>query len=270
MRRVMAAPRSGLSARRLVVFQADSQNVDGLVAAVGDETALSGIMRLVAAAEGSASRAQALADRAAALLFYVALASGAITLAFWWLQGDREGALIRTATVLVIACPHALGLAIPLVIAISTSLGARNGLLVKSRIALERARDLDVVIFDKTGTLTKGRPALARALAIEGGEEGEASILRQAAAVEADSEHPIGRAVVEGAQGRGLVASRAEGFEALPGRGARARVDGRRVAVCFEKLDDDITLHRLESMDLYRPEHPFRPLSESACPLVKK
>ena len=110
------------------------------VTATGDETALSGIMRLVAQAQASASRAQALADRAAALLFYVALAAGAITLVVWWLLGDPEGALVRTATVLVIACPHALGLAIPLVIAISTSLGARNGLLVKDRLALERAR----------------------------------------------------------------------------------------------------------------------------------
>src|SRR3989441_1908651 len=114
------------------------------VTATGDETALSGIMRLVEAAQASGSRAQALADRAAAILFYVALASGAVTLGFWWLQGDPEGALVRTATVLVIACPHALGLAIPLVIAISTSLGARNGLLVKDRLALERARDVKV------------------------------------------------------------------------------------------------------------------------------
>ncbi|HLO35926.1 MAG TPA: HAD-IC family P-type ATPase, partial [Candidatus Deferrimicrobium sp.] len=128
------------------------------VTAVGDETALSGIMRLVAEAQASGSRAQALADRAAALLFYVALTAGAITLVGWWLLGDREGALVRTATVLVIACPHALGLAIPLVIAISTSLGARNGLLVRDRLALERARRLDTVIFDKTGTLTVGRP----------------------------------------------------------------------------------------------------------------
>ena len=132
------------------------------VTATGDATALSGIMRLVAAAQASASRAQALADRAAAILFYVALAAGAITLVGWWLLGDPEGALVRTATVLVIACPHALGLAIPLVIAISTSLGARNGLLVKDRLALERARTLNTVIFDKTGTLTKGEPVLVR------------------------------------------------------------------------------------------------------------
>src|SRR5688572_27078918 len=131
------------------------------VTATGDATALSGIMRMVAAAQASASRAQALADRAAAILFYVALAAGAVTLAYWWIQGDPEGALVRTATVLVIACPHALGLAIPLVIAISTSLGARNGLLVRDRLALEQARTVDTVIFDKTGTLTKGEPVLA-------------------------------------------------------------------------------------------------------------
>jgi Cu2+-exporting ATPase len=118
------------------------------ITAVGEQTALSGIMRLVAAAQASSSRTQALADRAAAILFYVAVASGAITFTYWWLSGDKEHALIRTATVLIIACPHALGLAIPLVIAISTSLGAQNGLLVKDRLALERARILDMVIFD--------------------------------------------------------------------------------------------------------------------------
>src|SRR5215471_7149323 len=118
--------------------------------AVGEQTALSGIMRLVAAAQASASRTQALADKAAALLFYVALLSGVVTFSYWWLVGDAQRALIRTATVLIIACPHALGLAIPLVIAISTSLGAQNGLLVKDRLALERARNLDIVIFDKT------------------------------------------------------------------------------------------------------------------------
>src|SRR5712671_726344 len=123
------------------------------ITAIGDQTALSGIMRLVATAQASGSRTQALADRAAAILFYVAVASGAITFIYWWFSGDEEHALIRTATVLIIACPHALGLAIPLVIAISTSIGAQNGLLVKDRLALERARNLDIVIFDKTGTL---------------------------------------------------------------------------------------------------------------------
>jgi Cu2+-exporting ATPase len=199
------------------------------VTATGEATALSGIMRLVADAQASASRAQALADRAAAVLFYVALAAGVVTLAFWWIVGDREGALVRTATVLVIACPHALGLAIPLVIAISTSLGARNGLLVKNRIALERSRELDVVIFDKTGTLTRGQPAMTAVAAAPGVEETE--LLSVAAGVESDSEHPIARAIVEGAGGRGVQPGHATGFEALAGRGARATVDGRLVQV---------------------------------------
>jgi P-type Cu2+ transporter len=203
------------------------------VTAVGEETALSGIMRLVAAAQASASRAQALADRAAAILFYVALASGIVTLVFWWLQGDSVGALVRTATVLVIACPHALGLAIPLVIAISTSLGARNGLLVKNRIALERARELDVVIFDKTGTLTKGGPTLAAVSAVDGDQ---AELLRLAASVEADSEHPLARAIVDGARRRGIDPVAATAFEALAGRGARAKVGGRSVAVGGPRL----------------------------------
>ena len=209
------------------------------VTATGDETALSGIMRLVEAAQASGSRAQALADRAAAILFYVALASGTITLVAWWLLGDREGALVRTATVLVIACPHALGLAIPLVIAISTSLGAQNGLLVKDRLALERARTLDMVIFDKTGTLTKGEPVLVDASATSGEA---ADALRLAAAVEVDSEHPIARAIVEGARARKLAIPAAMSFEALPGRGARAHVDGHDVAVGGPRLLAEMSL----------------------------
>jgi Cu2+-exporting ATPase len=207
------------------------------VSAVGDETALSGIMRMVAAAQASASRAQALADRAAAILFYVALGSGIVTFAFWWLDGDREGALVRTATVLVIACPHALGLAIPLVIAISTSLGARNGLLVKNRIALERARELQVVIFDKTGTLTRGQPVLVGVAAAD-----ESELLRVAASVEADSEHPLAQAIVTGAKARGIAAPAATHFESLEGRGARATVDGRVVAVGGPRLLSDLGL----------------------------
>ncbi|CAN5487068.1 heavy metal translocating P-type ATPase [soil metagenome] len=207
------------------------------VTATGDATALSGIMRLVAAAQASASRAQALADRAAAVLFYVALAAGTITLAFWWLQGDPEDALLRTATVLVIACPHALGLAIPLVIAISTSLGARNGLLVKDRIALERARTLDTVIFDKTGTLTRGEPVLVDA--------SDDEVLRLAAAVEGDSEHPLARAIVAGATARGLDVPVATAFVALPGRGARAQVDDRQVSVGGPRLLADLGLEPL-------------------------
>jgi Cu2+-exporting ATPase len=191
-------------------------------------------MRLVAAAQASASRAQALADRAAAVLFYVALLAGIVTLTYWWLVGDREGALVRTATVLVIACPHALGLAIPLVIAISTSLGARNGLLVKDRIALERARELDVVIFDKTGTLTRGQPALTSVATASGTDETD--LLVMAAGVEADSEHPLARAIVKGVVERGIHPVKASGFEALAGRGARATIGGRVVAVGGPRL----------------------------------
>jgi Cu2+-exporting ATPase len=204
------------------------------VNAVGEQTALSGIMRLVAAAQASGSRAQALADRAAALLFYIAVAAGTLTFAYWWLAGDRKHALIRTATVLVIACPHALGLAIPLVIAISTSLGAQNGLLVKDRIALERARELDVVIFDKTGTLTRGAPVLSGVATNTGVDQGE--MLSLASAVEADSEHPIAKAIVSGAGRHGVKSQAAANFEALPGLGARATVNGRSVAVGGPRL----------------------------------
>src|SRR5258707_823197 len=199
------------------------------VTAVGEQTALSGIMRLVAAAQASGSRAQALADRAAAILFYVAVASGAITLTCWWLSGDKEHALIRTATVLIIACPHALGLAIPLVIAISTSLGAQNGLLVKDRLALERSRDLDVVIFDKTGTLTRGTPTLSGVAAVSGANEEE--VLKLAASVEADSEHPLAKAIVGGANRRGAHHLQGRNFETMPGRGAQALVEGQSVVI---------------------------------------
>src|SRR6266404_171116 len=191
------------------------------ITAIGDQTALSGIMRLVATAQASGSRTQALADRAAAILFYVAVASGAITLTYWWFSGDREHALIRTATVLIIACPHALGLAIPLVIAISTSLGAQNGLLVKDRLALERARNLDMVILDKTGTVTRGSPAVSGVAAAPGSTESD--LLAYAAAVEANSEHPLAKAIVTEAKRRNLPTLQAADFEALPGRGAQAR-----------------------------------------------
>ena len=171
------------------------------VNAVGDQTALSGIVRLVAAAQVSASRAQALADRAAALLFYIAVVSGGITFAYWWFSGDKEHALIRTATVLIIACPHALGLAIPLVIAISTSLGAQNGLLVKDRLALERSRALDMVIFDKTGTLTRGSPVVSGVAAAP--DVTEDDLIAVTAAVESNSEHPLAKAIVAEAKRRG-------------------------------------------------------------------
>src|ERR1700719_3719376 len=204
------------------------------ITAIGDQTALSGIMRLVATAQASGSRTQALADRAAAILFYVAVVSGAITFTYWWFSGDREHALIRTATVLIIACPHALGLAIPLVIAISTSLGAQNGLLVKDRLALERARNLDMVIFDKTGTLTRGTPAVPGVAAAPGTSEDD--LIARAAAVEFNSEHPLAKAIVAEAKRRSLTQLSATNFVALPGRGAEALVDGKSVIIGGPRL----------------------------------
>src|SRR5437660_1092738 len=204
------------------------------VTAVGEQTALSGIMRLVAAAQASTSRTQVLADRAAAILFYVAVASGAMTFTYWWLAGDTQHALIRTATVLIIACPHALGLAIPLVIAISTSLGARNGLLVKDRLALERARLLDMVIFDKTGTLTRGSPAVSGVAAAPGSNESD--LLARVAAVESNSEHPLAKAIVAEAKRRGVAQLSATNFEALPGQGAEALVEGETIVVGGPRL----------------------------------
>jgi P-type Cu2+ transporter len=199
------------------------------ITAIGDQTALSGIMRLVATAQASSSRAQALADRAAAILFYVAVASGAITFIYWSISGDKEHAMIRTATVLIIACPHALGLAIPLVIALSTSLGAQNGLLVRDRLALERARNLDIVIFDKTGTLTRGSPAVSGVVAAP--DITEDDLVARAAAVEGTSEHPVAKAIVAEAKRRSVTRLSATNFEALPGRGAKALVAGKSVEI---------------------------------------
>src|SRR5712672_2979283 len=204
------------------------------ITAVGEQTALSGIMRLVAAAQASSSRSQALADRAAALLFYVAVGSGAITFTYWWFSGDKEHALIRTATVLIIACPHALGLAIPLVIAISTSLGAQNGLLIKDRLALERARNLDMVIFDKTGTLTRGSPAVSEVAAAPGTTEDD--LIARAAAVEINSEHPLTKAIVAEAKRRSLVQLSATNFVALSGRGAKALVEKTSIEIGGPRL----------------------------------
>jgi P-type Cu2+ transporter len=177
-------------------------------------------------------------DLLAALLFYVALGAGALTFAYWWMAGDKEHALIRTATVLIIACPHALGLAIPLVIAISTSIGAKNGLLVKDRLALERARNLNMVIFDKTGTLTRGSPGLSGiATASDTSDE---ELLAMAASVEADSEHPIAKAIVTAGKKRGLQIESAIGFEALAGRGTKAVVRGETINVGGPRLLADL------------------------------
>jgi len=200
------------------------------VTGTGERTMLAGIMRLVDQAQQSKSRAQALADRAAFWLTVVALGAGALTLVAWLAAGAEPAfAIQRLVTVLVIACPHALGLAVPLVIAISTTLGARNGLLVRDRRGLEEARLLDVVVFDKTGTLTLGEYRVV-ALRTAGGLA-DAEALRLAAAVEQDAEHPVARAVVATARERGIAFPRAADFEAIPGYGVRATVEGRRLAV---------------------------------------
>ena len=200
------------------------------VTRTGEDTALAGIMRLVAGAQASRSRAQDLADRAARLLTFVAIGSAALTAVGWWLAGAEWTYIIeRVVTVLVIACPHALGLAIPLVVAISTTLGARSGLLVRHRRGLEEARLIDTVVFDKTGTLTLAEHRVVAEAYAEGVDPAEA--LAAAAAVEADSEHPIARALVARAAEKGMPPRHAHGFEALPGQGVRAQVDGSEVAV---------------------------------------
>ncbi|HEU4592227.1 MAG TPA: heavy metal translocating P-type ATPase, partial [Steroidobacteraceae bacterium] len=200
------------------------------VTGAGERTTLAGIMRLVAQAQTSRSRAQALADRAAFWLTIVALAAGAITLVAWLAaRADTAYAVERLVTVLVIACPHALGLAIPLVIAISTTLGARNGLLVRDRRGLEEARLLDAVVFDKTGTLTLGEHRVVGIRTGEGITEEEA--LRLAAALERDAEHPIARAIVTSAAERSIDVPHAADFEAIAGQGVRAAVNGRTLEV---------------------------------------
>jgi Cu2+-exporting ATPase len=200
------------------------------VTGTGEETALAGIMRLVEQAQSSRSRAQALADRAAYFLTIVAIASAVLTAIIWPVLGRPwDFTMERVVTVLVIACPHALGLAIPLVIAISTTLGARHGLLVRDRRGLEEARLLNVVVFDKTGTLTLGSHRVVKLSAAEGIIDNDA--LRLAAAVQRDAEHPIAQALLASAREQGLDVPRSQGFESMPGRGVRAVVGGRTLHV---------------------------------------
>ncbi|MCU1410762.1 MAG: heavy metal translocating P-type ATPase [Rhodoglobus sp.] len=200
------------------------------VTKTGGETALAGIMKLVADAQSSKSTAQLLADRAAALLFYVALGAAIVTLVVWLFIRPDDPAFVleRVVSVLVIACPHALGLAIPLVSQISTALGARNGILVKNRLALEEARGISVVLFDKTGTLTTGRQGVIG--------EVDDEVLALAAAVESKSEHAIARAIVEAAKERKLKVPRSKGFSSLAGRGVTATVGDRELTVASRRV----------------------------------
>src|SRR5215218_4238310 len=198
------------------------------VEAVGEETALAGIQRLVEEAQTSRSRAQALADRFAGLLFYVAVTAGVLTFLVWNLLGRPDDAVTRAVTVLVISCPHALGLAIPLVIALSTAIAARQGILVKDRLALERMREVTTVLFDKTGTLTRGEPVVTEIAAVEDNQD---DFLALAAAVESDSEHPLARAIVRRAQEVKLPLPTASQFRAIAGRGVAATVGSSEVAI---------------------------------------
>jgi Cu2+-exporting ATPase len=231
------------------------------VTAVGESTALAGIQRLVAEAQESHSRTQAIADRAAALLFYVAVGAAVVTFVVWMLLGDGEEAVISTVTVLVISCPHALGLAIPLVIAISTSLAARNGILVKDRLSLERSRLVDVVLFDKTGTLTRG----AHVVTDVAGRDHDA-VLAEAAAVESESEHPLARAIVAAARERGPLPVAGD-FRAMSGRGVEATLDGTRLAVGGPGLLRDRGLDL--PGDLREESEPWRRRGASVLYLVR-
>jgi Cu2+-exporting ATPase len=198
------------------------------VTGTGDKTALAGIMRLVAQAQTSRSRAQVLADRAAFLLTVVAIAAAAVTLVAWALAGKEASFVIeRVVTVLVIACPHALGLAVPLVVAISTALGAQSGLLVRDRRGLEKARNVTAVFFDKTGTLTRGEFRVVETTTVQ--DLSLERALALAAAVEHDSEHTIAQGIVKSAEERGLSLPSTQGFQAIPGRGVQATVDGRQL-----------------------------------------
>ncbi|WP_374754281.1 heavy metal translocating P-type ATPase [Microbacterium sp. BH-3-3-3] len=199
------------------------------VAAVGENTALAGIQRLVSEAQNSSSRAQRLADRAAAWLFWFALGAAALTAIVWSLVGLPDVAVVRTITVLVIACPHALGLAIPLVVSIATERAAQGGVLVKDRLALESMRTVDTILFDKTGTLTKGEPTVTAVQVADGYTEDRVAAL--AASAESDSEHPLARAIVGFARDRGLAVPKANDSSSSPAVGVTALVEGATVRV---------------------------------------
>ncbi|MBB1022676.1 heavy metal translocating P-type ATPase, partial [Dietzia sp. E1] len=222
------------------------------VTAIGQDTALAGIQKLVTDAQASSSRAQRLADAAAGWLFWFALASAVITAVVWSVLGLPDAAVVRTVTVLVIACPHALGLAIPLVVSIATERAARGGVLIKDRIALESMRTVDAVLFDKTGTLTKGEPTITGIKAIDGHTENE--VLALAAAAESDSEHPLARAVVGAARARDLTMSTATDFSSSPAVGVRATVGGTVVEVGGPYLLDQHGRDELPVADQWRDE----------------
>ncbi|PCC25019.1 copper-translocating P-type ATPase [Glutamicibacter sp. BW78] len=220
------------------------------VTAIGDDTALAGIQKLVTDAQASSSRAQRIADTAAAWLFWFALGAAAITAVVWSFIGLPDAAVVRTITVLVIACPHALGLAIPLVVSIATERAARGGVLIKDRLALESMRTVDAVLFDKTGTLTKGKPTITAIEPIDG--HSEEAVLALAAAAESDSEHPLAKAIVGAARTRQLDMSNATDFSSSPAVGVKATVDGVVVEVGGPYLLEQHGLEELSAADEWR------------------
>ena len=222
------------------------------ITATGDDTALAGINRLVAEAQGSSSRAQRIADKAAALLFWFALGSALITAVAWTLFGLPDDAVIRTITVLVIACPHALGLAIPLVVSIATERAARGGVLVKDRLALESMRQVDAVLFDKTGTLTKGEPTVTGVEPT--GDLDTDQVLALAAAAEADSEHPLAQAIVAAAKDKSLTIEPASGFSSSPAVGVTATVSGQEIRVGGPRLLEETGQPEVNAADDWRAE----------------
>lgn len=222
------------------------------VTAVGADTTLAGIQKLVSDAQASSSRAQRIADRAAAWLFWFALGAAVITAAAWSIVGLPDEAVVRTITVLVIACPHALGLAIPLVVSIATERAARAGVLVKDRLALETMRTVDTVLFDKTGTLTAGRPEVTAVSTATGFVEDE--VLAAAAAAEIDSEHPLATAIVAAAEARGLSVPSASDFQSSPAVGVSATVEGQHVAVGGPRLLAGEGLSELPAAQAWRSE----------------
>ena len=221
------------------------------VTALGEDTTLAGISKLVDDAQNSSSRAQRLADRASGWLFWYALAAAALTAAVWLLIGTPEQAVARVITVLVIACPHALGLAIPLVVSTSTERAAQAGVLITDRMALESMRSVDVVLFDKTGTLTKGTPTVN---GVESVDMSDDALLAVAAAAEADSEHPLATAIVGAARNRGLTVAPATDFSSSPAVGVEARVDGRLVQVGGPYLLEQENQRELEIAETWRTD----------------
>lgn len=241
----------GIGDRVVAGTVATDSGVRVRVDAVGDDTALAGIRKLVADAQASSSKAQRLADRAAGWLFWFALGAGIITAIVWTMVGMPDAAVIRAVTVLVIACPHALGLAIPLVVSIATERAARGGVLIADRLALETMRQVDIVLFDKTGTLTAGEPAVIEQIAVDGDTD---RLLSLAAAAESPSEHPLAKAIIRAADQAQLPVGEAEDFTSSPAVGVTATVDGRRVRVGGPHMLDEEAASELPEVEAWRAE----------------